>query len=355
MADDKKKKSIDPEIMERELKENLEKRIPEIIEILPSNTSKEDKAQFEKDVVDVIQSVLTNEGKELIEVKTSKDVVVHDSGKPDQFRTYLREISRYELLSEEQEKALTNALAETGDIEVAKKLVLHNLRLVVKIAMEYRSTWQNVMDLIQEGNIGLMKAVSKYDPDKGAKLSYYASWWIRSYVLKFILDNFRLVKVGTTNEQKKIFYNLMKEKNRLLSQGLEADSKTLSENLGVSEKTLVSMDSRLTSGGEVSIDASLDSDDGAAKFSDFLKDSSPSVEEQVADAQSIGLLNEHLQDFVSNLKERDREIFKKRLLSEVPPSLQAIANDYGVSRERIRQIEERLLNNLKVYMSEHIR
>ncbi|CAN0333407.1 unnamed protein product, partial [Chrysoparadoxa australica] len=153
--------------------------------------------------------------------KTSKGELVpvdFKSGK-DPLSLYMKEISRYPLLSEEQEKVLTKALVETGDVEVAKKLVVANLRLVVKIAMEYKTAWQNTMDLIQEGNIGLMKAVSKYDPDKGAKLSYYASWWIRSYVLKFILDNFRLVKIGTTNEQKKLFFNLMKEKSRLEAQG----------------------------------------------------------------------------------------------------------------------------------------
>ncbi|MCP4912997.1 MAG: sigma-70 family RNA polymerase sigma factor [Oligoflexia bacterium] len=351
------KKTLDPEILEKELKENLEKKVPEFIEILPADTPEEEKKEFEAEVIDVIQSVLAGEtkGKDLVEVKTSKDVVVHEGHKQDQFRSYLQEISRYELLSEDQEKALTSALRETGDIEVAKKLVLHNLRLVVKIAMEYRSTWQNVMDLIQEGNIGLMKAVSKYDADKGAKLSYYASWWIRSYILKFILDNFRLVKIGTTNEQKKIFYNLMREKERLMAQGLDPDSKTLSENLGVSEKALVTMDNRLSSGGEVSIDATVDGHEGGTKFSDFLQDSSPSVEDVVAETQSVEILKENLQDFISGLKDRDKEIFKKRLLSEVPPSLQSIANDYGVSRERIRQIEERLLKNLKVYMSEHIR
>ena len=123
----------------------------------------------------------------------------------DPLTLYLKEISRYKLLTPEEEQELTAELLRTGDIDVAKKLVLANLRLVVKIAMEYRSAYKNVMDLIQEGNIGLMKAVSKYDPSKGAKLSYYASWWIKSYILKFILDNFRLVKIGTTQEQKKLF------------------------------------------------------------------------------------------------------------------------------------------------------
>lgn len=274
----------------------------------------------------------------------------------DPLQAYLREISRYPLLSEEQEKSLTQALQETGDVEVAKKLVLGNLRLVVKIAMEYKTAWQNTMDLIQEGNIGLMKAVSKYDAEKGAKLSYYASWWIRSYILKFILDNFRLVKIGTTNEQKKLFFNLMKEKSRLEAQGITPDTKTISENLGVSEKAVITMDKRLdpSSGGEVSIDSPV-SDDSGGTFAQFLEDGGPTPEEIAEEAQSLELLKEHLTDFVANLKERDRDIFKKRLLSEVPPSLQSIADEYGISRERVRQIEERLMNHLKVYMADHIR
>lgn len=273
----------------------------------------------------------------------------------DPLTLYLKEISRYDLLSQEQEAALTKALVETGDLDVAKKLVTANLRLVVKIAMEYRSAYQNVMDLIQEGNIGLMKAVSKYDPDKGAKLSYYASWWIRSYILKFILDNFRLVKIGTTNEQKKLFYNLLREKERLISLGINPDNETLSKRLGVSEKSVALMDERLgPSTGDLSIDRPISDDGSGARISDFLEDDSDDIAEKLAHSESIEILRENLVDFIDGLKPRDQEIFKKRLLSEVPPSLQAIADEYGVSRERIRQIEERLLNNLKVYMSEHL-
>ncbi|WP_052590610.1 RNA polymerase factor sigma-32 [Halobacteriovorax marinus] len=288
---------------------------------------------------------------------SSKDLVKYDSKIGDPLTAYLREISKYELLTIEEERELTQKLVETGDIEVAKKLVAANLRLVVKIAMEYRSSFQNVMDLIQEGNIGLMKAVSKYDPDKGAKLSYYASWWIKSYILKYILDNFRLVKIGTTNEQKKLFYNLMKEKDRLAKQGIEPDHKLLSENLGVSEKAVALMDGRMSSsGGELSLETPLGHDSGSGVLSDILVDQDESdISEKIADAQGLEILQENLRDFVSGLKERDRDIFKKRLLSEVPPSLQNIADEYGVSRERIRQIEERLLKNLKVYMSEFIR
>ncbi len=273
----------------------------------------------------------------------------------DPLKIYLKEISKYKLLSPEEELELTQKLLDTGDLEAARSLVTANLRLVVKIAMEYKSAYKNVLDLIQEGNIGLMKAVSKFDPSKGAKLSYYASWWIRSYILKFILDDFRLVRIGTTAEQKKLFYNLLKEKERLGKLGIGHDVKMISTNLGVSEKAVKLMDHRLGGhGGEVSIDRPI-SDDNQTTMIDTLATEAAPLDESLADLQSLEMLQDHLKDFVMNLKDRDREIFQKRLLSEVPESLQSIANDYGVSRERIRQIEERLIEKLKIYMSEFIR
>lgn len=286
----------------------------------------------------------------------SREVALYSpKGGSDPLAIYLKEISRYPLLSQEQENALLKAFQDSGDIEIAKKLVMHNLRLVVKIAMEYRKAYQNVMDLIQEGNIGLMKAVSKYDASKGAKLSYYASWWIKSYILKFILDNFRLVKIGTTNEQKKLFYNLLKEKDRLLSMGIDPTSKTIAENLGVSEKAVITMDQRLSGpAGDISLDKPV-GENGGATLGDLLSDEETSFVEQLSDGQSLEILKENLEEFLDGLKDRDRDIFKKRLLSEAPSSLQQIADEYGVSRERIRQIEERLLNSLRVYMSEHLR
>jgi RNA polymerase sigma-32 factor len=293
-------------------------------------------------------AVVKNASSSLVKAKS-------DLASIDPLTRYIKEISRYSLLSPEEEKELTQSLLETGDIEVAKKLVVANLRLVVKIALEYRHAYKNVMDLIQEGNIGLMKAVSKYDPSKGAKLSYYASWWIRSYILKFILDNFRLVKIGTTQDQKKLFYNLLKEKERLLQMGVEVDHKVLSENLGVSEKAVVEMDHRLSSfGQEVSIDKSIDDDEGKS-FADLLSDAGLNPEDEFSQKESLTILQNHLEKFMETLKPRDLEIFKNRLLNEVPLSLQAIADQYGVSRERIRQVEERLIQQLKVYMADFLR
>lgn len=316
--------------------------------------------EFEESDDDVIETITSEQARILHDslpmVAPSHELVSTSSeiAPIDPLKQYLKEISRYELLSPEEEQKLAMQLYKTGDVEIAKKLVMANLRLVVKIAMEYRSAYQNVMDLIQEGNIGLMKAVSKYNPEKGAKLSYYASWWIKSYILKFILDNFRLIKIGTTAEQKKLFYNLMREKERLMGQGIEPSTKLLSENLGVSEKAVSEMDMRLSSSGAaVSLDAQI-GDDGRSTVSDTIADEALPIDENLSHLESLEILEENLENFIAELKPRDREIFKKRLLSEIPPSLQSIADEYGVSRERIRQIEERLLKKLKVYMSDFL-
>ena len=344
---------IDPE--KKGAKKTAPKTSKEIIEV---NHSEDSDAEADGDFD--IEEVGEGEWKDILPpaikdinlpAKVSKSVTPQDP-----LTLYLKEISRYDLLTIEEERELTAELAATGDIDIAKKLVLANLRLVVKIALEYRNATKNVMDLIQEGNIGLMKAVSKYDQTKGAKLSYYASWWIRSYILKFILDNFRLVKIGTTQEQKKLFYNLMREKERLMNLGFTADVKQLAENLGVSEKSVIEMDQRLSSyGQEMSIDKPFDDGEGKHSLLDLLSSNTPGPEAELDDLQSLEILKDNLNDFVQNLKPRDREIFQKRLLSEIPDSLQSIADQYGVSRERIRQIEERLIDQLKVYMSEFLR
>ena len=344
MAKKTSKKNVTPEIVVEERKKSSKKK-DDVIEV--SGSDDEDEF-FVPAHIDIPEPELLTT---LPVLKKSTDLKVQDP-----LQVYLKEIARHKLLTPEEEKELTAELLKTGDIEVAKKLVLANLRLVVKIAFEYRNATKNIMDLIQEGNIGLMKAVSKYDPSKGAKLSYYASWWIRSYILKFILDNFRLVKIGTTQEQKKLFYNLMREKQRLMSMGIAPDVKLLSENLGVSEKSVMEMDQRLSGHGqEVSLDKPLDDDGGRQSLADLIGDDSASPELKLEELQNLEILKEHLGEFIKGLKPRDQEIFQKRLLSEIPESLQSIADQYGVSRERIRQVEERLIEPLKIYMSEFLR
>lgn len=348
----KKNKKLNKDKIEYEVLEPiLEDRDKSAVSTEPEVDYIDLEALNEVTQVDIIQNLLPAVAKSK-ELTTTGDT---SSSSPDPLKQYIKEISRYKLLSREEEQDLVAQLNETGDLDVAKKLVMANLRLVVKIAMEYRSAHKNVMDLIQEGNLGLMKAVSKYNPDKGAKLSYYSSWWIKSYILKFILDNFRLIKIGTTAEQKKLFYNLMREKEKLQNQGIEPSVKMISESLGVSEKSVTEMDHRLSSqGGEVSLDTPVGDGGASSVLSDFMESSEEAIDEKLAHQQDLKLLEEHLVGFVKDLKPRDQEIFKKRLLSEVPPSLQSIADGYGVSRERIRQIEARLLDKLKVYMSDFI-
>ncbi len=343
MQKKKTKPEVTPEIVVDAKKAKITKKKEDVIAIQNDEEELLDIGSIEALVPKIMESLPV--------LKKTTDLKIQDP-----LSLYLKEISRHKLLTIEEERELTAELLRTGDIEIARKLVLANLRLVVKIALEYKSAYKNIMDLIQEGNIGLMKAVSKYDPSKGAKLSYYASWWIRSYILKFILDNFRLVKIGTTQEQKKLFYNLMREKQRLLSMGVNPDVKMLSENLGVSEKSVIEMDQRLgTHGQEVSLDQPFDEDGGRQTLGDFIGDDQESLDSKLADLENLEILKEQLGEFLKGLKPRDQEIFKKRLLSEIPESLQSIADQYGVSRERIRQVEERLIEQLKIYMSDFLR
>lgn len=273
----------------------------------------------------------------------------------DPLRRYLEEVSRHRLLDPQEEIKLAKRMIDDGNIEAAKQLVQANLRLVVKIAFEYRSIYTNIMDLIQEGNIGLMKAVSKFDPTKGARLGYYASWWIRSYILKYLIDNFRLVKVGTTQAQKKLFYHLMREKQRLEAQGLPAPAKLLAEKLNVKEKEVVEMEQRLSgAGAEMSLDAPVGDDDSSQVRLDFLSEEAESAEEALAGAQMLEILRDRLPEFEEKLNEKEKSVLHERLLADDPKTLQEVADLYGLTRERVRQIESRVIQKLRVHLSPDI-
>ena len=274
---------------------------------------------------------------------------------PDPLARYMQELRRHPMLSPEEQIEIAKKFKETGDLELARKLVTSNLRLVVKIAMEYRNSYQNVLDLIQEGNVGLLKAVSNYDPYKGTRLSYYASWWIRSYVLKFLLDNFRLVKIGTTQAQKKLFYNLMREKARLEAQGFDAGPKLLADKLDVKESEVIEMGHRMSSeGGEFSIDCPVGGPDGTATVKDLLEAGDLPVDEQLAVAQLKTVLQDQVDSFLTTLNEKERVIFQERLMSDNPQTLQEIADIFGFSRERSRQIEAKVIEKLREHLRAHI-
>ncbi|MBW2165447.1 MAG: RNA polymerase factor sigma-32 [Deltaproteobacteria bacterium] len=271
----------------------------------------------------------------------------------DPLQKYLQEISRYKLLTREEERELAIRVREHGDKEAAYILATSNLRLVVKIALEFQRIWmQNLLDLIQEGNIGLMQAVRKFDPYKNVKFSYYSSFWIKAYILKFIMDNWRLVKIGTTQGQRKLFFKLKKEKQRLIDEGFDPKPKLLSQTLGVSEREIVDMELRLN-GWDVSLDAPLKEDSDTERI-EFLSTEDESIEEKVAKKEIEELLHNKIEIFKKKMNKRELEIFNLRIFSDDPATLQEIGDRYGISRERVRQIEKSLIKKLREFFKREV-
>ncbi|MBW1753520.1 MAG: RNA polymerase factor sigma-32 [Deltaproteobacteria bacterium] len=271
----------------------------------------------------------------------------------DPLQRYLVEISKYKLLTREQEIELGKKVREEADSEAAYVLVTANLRLVVKIALEFQRVWmQNLLDLIQEGNIGLMQAVNKFDPYKNVKFSYYASFWIKAYILKFIMDNWRLVKIGTTQGQRKLFFKLKKEKQKLIDEGFDPKPKLLSQRLGVSEREIVDMDQRLD-GWDVSLDAPL-KDDSDTERIEFLGADVESTEDRVAKKEMEALLHNKISEFKKMMTSRELDIFEQRIFSDSPATLQEIGDRYSISRERVRQVEKNIIKKMREFFKREI-
>ena len=269
----------------------------------------------------------------------------------DPLSLYMSETRRYPLLTPEEEHDLAVKLVEHGDTSAARKLIEANLRLVVKIAYEYRRAHRNLLDLVQEGNIGLIQAVGKFDPYRGVKLSSYAAFWIRAYILKFILNNWRLVKIGTTQAQRKLFFNLRKEREKLEQLGFQPSSALLAEKLDVPEKDVIEMERRLAA-PEASLDAPMGSgdDDGTRTRLDYLPSEDIRPDRAVANNEFAQLLKSNLETFAQTLEGREQTIFRERWLSEEPLTLQELGDRYNVSRERARQLEKRVLDRLKKFL-----
>ncbi len=271
----------------------------------------------------------------------------------DALTRYMAELAKHPPISREEEHALAVRWVEEGDLDAARRLVLANLRLVVKIAMEYRRAWTNVLDLIQEGNVGLLQATHRFDPYQGVKLSSYAVYWIRAYILKYILDNFRVVRLGTTRAQRKLFFRLNKEKRQLEREGFGVEPKLLAERLEVGEDDVTDMEQRLSQ-SDLSLNAPARRDADGAEVGDFLAARGASAEEEVAGAELRQVFQQKLSEFARTLPERDRRIVDGRVLAEEPRTLQELADEFGVSRERVRQLEARLVNRLREYMKENL-
>ncbi len=265
----------------------------------------------------------------------------------DPFKKYLMEIRKFPLLSREEEIRLAKRWREEKDPYAAYRLVVSNLRLVVKIAFDYQRAYANLLDLVQEGNLGLMQAVKKFDPYREIKLSSYASWWIRAYMLKFIIDNWSLVKVGTTQAQRKLFFRLRKEKSRLEAMGFDPGPKLLAGHLEVSKQEVTEMEQRLE-GGDLSLNAPLDANTQET-YLDVLE-GGEGLEEKIADRQFRKAVDESIQEFSRSLKGKEEFLLKNRLMAEDPLTLQAAGDQLHISRERARQIEKRVLGKLKVFL-----
>jgi RNA polymerase sigma-32 factor len=268
----------------------------------------------------------------------------------DALQRYMREVSRHSLLSREEEHRLAVRYRERGEVDAAYRLVTANLRLVVKIAHEYHRTAFSLLDLIQEGNVGLMHAVKKFDPYRGVKLSSYAAWWIRAYILRYIMENWRIVKLGTTQAQRKLFFNLRKERARLAAQGFDPTPKLLAERLNVTERDVTEMEQRLSQ-DEFSLDIPVGEDHRSSR-SDRLVAANAPADESLADHQLKEILREKLAEFGQRLQDRERFIFENRLVSEEPLTLQEIGDRYGITRERARQLEAKLVKDLKSWIQE---
>ncbi len=271
----------------------------------------------------------------------------------DSLQRYLAEIRRYSLLSREEEHRLAVEYKEYGNIEAAYKLVTSNLRLVVLIAREYQKAFQNLLDLIQEGNIGLMEAVKNFDPYRGIRFPSYAAWWIRAYIIRYIMNDWRMVKIGTTQAQRRLFFNLQKEKKRLEAEGFTPGPKLLAQRLNVKESEVVEMEQRLLN-RDLSTDVPVGDDEGATLLH-FLPDNKQTPEERFADAEYRQRLGEKMEEFSRSLKDKELVIFRERLLNEDPLTLREIGEKYGISRERIRQLEERVKKKLKAYLGKEFK
>jgi RNA polymerase sigma-32 factor len=280
-----------------------------------------------------------DEGHEVVRIEEKELAIPYDP-----LKRYLSEVSKYPVLARDEELSLALKVLNEKDRDAAQKLVISNLKLVVKIALEYYSTYLNILDLIQEGNVGLLHAVKKYNPYKSTKFSTYASFWIRAYILKYIMDSWSLVKIGTTQGQRKLFYRLNKEKQRLEALGIYPAPQLLAKNLDVKEEEVEDMQKRLAF-TDLSLDTPLH-DESDDTIMDMMK-TGEDVEEVVAEKEKSEIIAAKIAEFKKSLNEKEIFVFEQRILAEEPLTLQEIGERFKISRERVRQVENKVLKRFK--------
>jgi RNA polymerase sigma-32 factor len=273
----------------------------------------------------------------------------------DLLALYLKEVSKHPLLSPEREKELALEVFEHKDRVAFQELVQSNLRFVVKIAFEYSRYGARVLDLIQEGNVGLLRAISDFNPYKDVRLTTYAVWWIRSYIQDYLMRNWSMVRVGTTAAQKKLFYRLRKEQEKFEREGLVPQARAIAMNLNVNEDDVKTMQERM-SGRDLSLSAPTggsESESAAYTLTNRVADSAPLAPNALEASEQAELFKRALEEFKDELDEREQTIFRERLLSENPRTLLEIGNEYGFTKERARQLEERIKKKLKEFLAKY--
>jgi len=267
---------------------------------------------------------------------------------------YLREVRRHPLLTIEEEKDLTKRYAETQDPEIGKKLVESNLRLVVKLARDFARGPVPMIDLVQEGNMGLMHAVEKFDPGKEVRFATYAVWWIRAHLLQYLMANQSLLRYGNSKTQRRLFYNLKKEQARLEAKGIRPTAKAVAKELQVDTMEVLAVQARLSPRSQVSFDAPVGGEEDGRSLSDVLPDSALNVEEIAQRAEQRAQLHAELDRFAETLDGRDRIVWDKRIRSESPVTLRVLGEEVGVSGERVRTVELRIRSNLKKWLRRNL-
>ena len=322
---------------------------------LPLQDSSETEDELEEPTeVDLAEGPTPGEGQTSAEEKPEPPP---DSGTAlvpvSSLQLYLTEVRKYPYLSKEEELELFHQYRVLGSREAAVKLILANLRVSVAVASEYFHTGFDHMDLIQEGNVGLMQAIKKFDVTKNVRFHAYAAWWARAYILRYLLNNFRLVKIGTTQDQRKLFYNLRKEKAKLEREGYAPDTKLLADRLQVRERDVIEMDQRLGN-WELSLDQPL-SEDSDGTLLDVLPSAETGHDERFAQEELRSLFRKKLAEFTKTLDEREEDILRNRLLSETPLTLEDLGKKYDITKERTRQLEARIIKRLREYLKKEVK
>ena len=326
---------------------------PEVapVEGMPSDLVQEDENESESPLSIEPDEILPSIEDEKPQVVTWAEEEVpesHDIVRYDALSAYLREIGRYPALSRQDEYQLAIRYYKDRDIEAAYKLILSNLWVVVQVARDYEAAARTLLDLIQEGNMGLMEAVKNFDPYKEVRFPSYAVWWIRAYIIRFVIANWRLVKIGTTQAQRKLFFNLNKEKERLEREGFRPAPKLIADRLNVRESDVIEMEQRL-GGSELSFDAPIQ-EDSDANLGSVIPAETLSAEDLLSKKQTKEMIRNSLEAFAGTLNKKENVIFQERILGEEKATLQELAEKFSLSKERVRQIENRIKEKLKVFL-----